>query len=162
LSRESYRVDVLMSLRLKGMVTSTLRCPRSASPATGLDAGAEDYLAKPFDVDELLARLRALGRRNLDTARHLSGVGWCARLRHASSHPRRIAGVGLSARECTLLTTVAGQPHTVFSRGEPRVSAFEDAGIVDTYIRYLRRKLGITVVDTVRGQGHRPGHSGPT
>ncbi|MGH3440426.1 MAG: response regulator transcription factor, partial [Sciscionella sp.] len=73
-------LDLLARLRGKGLTTPVLVLSALANPAdrvAGLDAGAEDYLGKPFDVDELLARLRALCRRHLDTARSLPlGTRW--------------------------------------------------------------------------------------
>src|SRR5262249_6155830 len=67
-------LDLLRRLRRSGVTTPTLMLSALGNPAdrvAGLDAGAEDYLAKPFDVEELLARLRALRRRHLDAARML-------------------------------------------------------------------------------------------
>lgn len=155
-------LSMLVSLRRKGIVTPMLVLSALGSPAdrvTGLDAGAEDYLAKPFDDDELLARLRALRRRHHDTARRLPVPGGVLDL-----DTRRVIldgrpEVRLSARECALLTTLAGRPRRVFSRNELRVMVFDDAGfeIVDVYVHYLRRKLGRTVIATVRGYGYQLG-----
>jgi two-component system response regulator QseB len=68
-------------------------------------------------------------------------------------------GVRLSARECDLLTTLAGRPHRVFSRDELRLLAFDGVGveIVDTYVHYVRRKLGRSIISTVRGYGYQVG-----
>jgi two-component system response regulator QseB len=154
-------LDLLARLRTKGMTTPTLILSALGNPAdrvTGLDAGAEDYVGKPFDVDELLARLRALLRRHLDTARKLPLPGGELDLdtRHV------LAGqdvVRLSARECNLIATLAARPTQVFTRDELRVLAFDEAGVevVETYVHYLRRKLGKGVIDTVRGRGYQLG-----
>lgn len=126
----------------------------------GLDAGAEDYLAKPFDIDELLARLRALLRRHADQADELSVPGGrlvvsSRTLRRAEAEP-----TFLSERECELLAVLARRPQRVFSRTELLTQVFPDAdddGVVDTYVHYLRRKLSRGVVRTVRGLGYQLG-----
>lgn len=156
-------LDLLARLRSAGMTTPTLVLSALGNPAdrvTGLDAGAEDYLAKPFDIDELLARLRALLRRHLDTARRLPLVGGTLDLdTRQVTITGRPAAVRLSARECALLATLAARPSRVFSRDDLRVLVFDDAGVevVETYVHYLRRKLGHDIVDTVRGRGYQLG-----
>ena len=128
----------------------------------GLDVGADDYLAKPFDLDELLARVRALSRRFADEAAVLPlGVGLLdVGLRDvALPDGRRVA---LSPREFHLLFALASRPRAVHSREQLRERVFADAeaeSIVDTYVYYLRRKLGRQVVRTVRGFGYQIGLS---
>ena len=131
----------------------------------GLDAGAEDYLVKPFDVDELLARLRALLRRHLQESRHLPVPGGrldpearLVALEAAPDDPGRV--VELSGREAALLEVLARRPGQIFPREELRDRVFPDAeavNVVDTYVHYLRRKLGRDVVRTVHGVGYRLG-----
>jgi two-component system response regulator QseB len=157
-------LDLLRTLRQRGVTTPVLVLSALGNPAdrvAGLDAGAEDYLAKPFDVEELFARLRALRRRHLDTARSLPLPGWRLDLDSRAVVPA--AGgepVRLSERECDLLATLAARPSRVYSRRDLLSLVFPDAAseiVVDTYVHYLRKKLGRSVVATVRGRGYQLG-----
>jgi DNA-binding response OmpR family regulator len=158
-------VDLLRRLRSRGLLAPVLILTARGTVrdrVDGLDAGAEDYLVKPFDVDELLARLRALTRRHGDVAEMLP-LG-ASRLVLGE---RRVVGDGLddvqlSPRECDLLAVLARRPTRVFTRDELLDRVFDDAdnaGSVDTYVHYLRRKLGRDVVRTVRGAGYRMGRA---
>ncbi|MGW0433371.1 response regulator transcription factor [Micromonospora sp. NPDC003197] len=126
----------------------------------GLDAGADDYLVKPFDLDELSARVRALCRRTAESTDVLRiGAG---RLDLAARDAVLADGtrVALSAREFELLRVLVARPNTVHPRGELRRRVFDEAvaaSIVDTYVYYLRRKLGRAVIRTVHGLGYRIG-----
>jgi two-component system response regulator QseB len=159
-------LDLLVRLRGKGITTPVLVLSALGNPADrvqGLDAGAEDYLSKPFDVDELCARLRALRRRHLDTAQVLPLPGWQLNTDTREIVPVGEAGGGpvrLSERECALLTVFASRPSQVFSRRDLLNLVFAEAEseiVVDTYVHYLRRKLGRGVVATVRGLGYQLG-----
>jgi DNA-binding response OmpR family regulator len=158
-------VDLIGRLRSKGVAAPALVLTARAAVADrveGLDAGAQDYVVKPFDVDELLARLRALLRPVGAGAAELP-VG--SRRLVVGEH--RVVGDGgdevlLSRRESLLLEVLARHPTRVLTRDELLDRVFdnaETAGAVDTYVYYLRRKLGKDVVETVHGVGYRLGAS---
>lgn len=155
-------VDLVRRLRAKGVTTPILVLTARGTTedrVEGLDAGAEDYVVKPFEIDELLARLRALLRRHTDSSTRLD-LGE----RHLDVTARRVVGgeapIELSGRENELLQLFASHPSQVFTRDELRRLVFQDAdspGAVDTYVYYLRRKLGRDVIRTVHGLGYRMG-----
>lgn len=163
-------LDLLERLRGRGVTTPALMLSALGSPSdrvAGIDAGADDYLAKPFDIEELLARLRGLRRRHRDTSRSLSLAGGrldldsrqiVASVDADEQHGRD--PIQLSERECALLSVLARHPARVFSRRDLLALVFDDAGtsnLVDTYVHYLRKKLGRQVVRTIRGGGYQLG-----
>src|SRR5690349_10387570 len=114
-------LDLLGRLRSRGVATPVLILSAlglARDRVDGLDAGAEDYLTKPFDIDELLARLRALLRRHQDQADDLPVPG--GRLVVSSRVVLTDSGETqlLSERECELLAALARRPRRVFSRDE--------------------------------------------
>ena len=133
---------------------------RDAVPdrVAGLDAGADDYLVKPFATEELLARLRALLRRGDEPGELLAfdDVVFDVAARAARRGETEIA---LSAREADLLELLLRNPRRVISRelalervwGSPTAASLN---VVDRYVSYLRRKLGPPeLIQTVRGVG---------
>ena len=156
-------VDLVARLRARGVAAPVLLLTARDSVADrveGLDAGAQDYLVKPFDVDELLARLRALLRPRAAEPDELPVRRGRLLVTQCRVVDDDAGEVILSRREADLLAVLARRPTRVFTRDELLDLVFEDAetpGAVDTYVYYLRRKLGRAVVATVHGVGYRLG-----
>jgi two-component system, OmpR family, response regulator QseB len=156
-------LDLIVRLRNQGITTPVMILTAYGAVAdrvAGLDAGAEDYLVKPFDIDELLARIRALLRRHESAGGIVRlGAGMVDFTRRVARRPDGVE-VELSGRECSFIRVLSARPGRVFTRDELRTQVFDSAespSIVDTYVHYLRRKLGRNVIGTARGRGYRIG-----
>lgn len=160
------RVDgltVLQNMRSRrDAVPVLIVSARDAVPdrIAGLNAGADDYLLKPFDLDELIARTRALLRRRTGNASNTLVAG------SLSLDPvRRIVmqdgrEVSLTAKEFSILEALLVRPGAVLSRERLEESIYgwtEEIGsnAVEVHLHNLRRKLGPTVIKNVRGVGYR-------
>jgi DNA-binding response OmpR family regulator len=155
--------QVLREIRRRGEVLPVIiLTARSGVDDTvaGLDGGADDYVTKPFRFEELLARVRVRLRDRAQPEQTVLTAGDLAldlRTRRATTGNR---SVELTAREFTLAETFLRHPGQVLSREQllSHVWGYDfDPGsnVVDVYVRYLRRKLGDDVIETVRGMGYR-------
>jgi DNA-binding response OmpR family regulator len=155
-------LDVLKALRARGDATPVIvLTARDALPdkVSGLDAGADDYLIKPFELDELLARLRAVGRRQ---AGRTSSVLEVADLK-LDPATREVSRGGravlLSAREFALLQALLERPGAILSRAqlEDRLYGWGEeleSNAISVFVHQLRKKLGDDLLHTVRGVGY--------
>ena len=158
--------DRLRALRANGLTTPVLLLTALDSVeerVAGLDAGADDYLAKPFAFEELLARLRALVRRPADEPDRRLRVGDL--ILDDDRHVAEVRGrtIELSAREFDLLAFLMRHPGQVLSRSQILEAVWGGdevvrSNVVDLYIHYLRRRLARPGhrdgIRTVRGIGY--------
>ena len=159
-------LEILLNYRKhKGQAAVLILTARDAPTdrVKGLDSGADDYLIKPFDLDELLARIRALlrrkaGRKQVEV-RH-GGLVLNPATREASFHQEALH---LSAREFNLLLILLEAPGTVVSKAhlEEKLYGWQEeieSNTVEVYIHMLRKKLGGDFIKNVRGVGYKVGN----
>ena len=126
----------------------------------GLDGGADDYLGKPFDLNELAARVRAIARRAQGRATPLLQNGEVSLDPSIREVSLSGAPVSLSRREFTILQALMEQPGRILSRTqlEERLYGWQEeveSNAVEVHIHKLRAKLGRSLIETVRGEGYR-------
>ncbi|KXB30664.1 two-component system response regulator [Dechloromonas denitrificans] len=155
-------MDVLSRARQRGQAMPILiLTARDATgdKVSGLDAGADDYLVKPIDLDELTARIRALARRSAGRAAPLLIHGELAL--DPAAHVVTLAGqpVELSSREFSLLQMLLENTGRVLSRTQLEQSLYgwrdePDSNALEVHIHHLRKKLGSDLIRTLRGVGY--------
>ena len=155
-------LDVLKDLRARKDATPVLIVTARdavSDRVAGLNAGADDYVLKPYDLDELLARIRALIRRSAgsaDSAMDVQGLHLNPITHEATRGGESIA---LSAREWAVLEALMARPGVVLSRAqlEDKLYSWKDevsSNAVEVYVHGLRKKLGNELIQTVRGLGY--------
>jgi len=155
-------LEVLSSARSKGVTTPVLILTAQdavSDRVTGLDTGADDYLTKPFELDELFARLRALTRRSRGLSSQL--IQHKNIIIDPSAHSVTIdnQNVELSRREFSLLIELVSSSGRVLSRSflEEKLYSWGneiESNTIEVYIHHLRKKFGSELIKTIRGVGY--------
>jgi len=156
-------LDLLAALRSRGDRTPVLlltALDEVSDRIRGLDAGADDYLGKPFDLEELAARVRAISRRNEGRAApQLTYNG-------VTLNPARLTVtidnkcIGLSRREFAVLAALMDRPGTVLSKSDLEAKLYGwqeevESNAVEVHVHNLRSKIGRSKIETLRGIGYR-------
>jgi DNA-binding response OmpR family regulator len=155
-------LEVLRGFRQRGSHTPVLILTARDTVddrVRGLDAGADDYLVKPFDLDELYARLRALARRQTGRSTPVLQHGDLAL--DPASHTVRQRGqvVDISPREFSVLQSLLESAGRVVSRARLEESLYSwneevESNAIEVHVHHLRKKLGSDLIRTIRGVGY--------
>ncbi len=156
-------LDLLCEMRRGGDKTPVIiltAMDQISDRIAGLNAGADDYLVKPFDLDELSARLNAVARRYAGNPNPVVRIGDI----EVDTAGRRITVAGqpvdLTAREWALLDQLVRHPGQIVTKANMEHALYEfgaeiESNTVEVYISRLRKKLGRQSIDTIRGVGYR-------
>ncbi len=155
----------LREIRRRGDVTPVIiltALDQISDRIEGLNAGADDYLVKPFDLSELSARLAAVARRYAGNPNPLVHIGDLEIDLAAKSVRRNGKQVPLTAREWTLFDAFVQHPGQILSKAQldERLYAFDtevESNTIEVHISRLRKKLGKETIETLRGLGYRLG-----
>lgn len=158
-------IDLLRRRRQAGDATPVIiltALDRISDRIAGLDAGADDYLVKPFDLSELSARLKAVARRYSGNPNPLLVLGDLSIDLAARAVTRDGRPVPLTAREWILLEAFLQRPGALLSKDqlEQHLYSFDaeiESNTIEVHVSRLRKKLGADIVETVRGMGYRLG-----
>ena len=156
-------LDLLAELRARGDRTPVLlltALDEVADRIKGLDAGADDYLGKPFDLDELAARVRAISRRQAGRAApsvDVNGVLLDPSKMTVSTNGKE---TGLSRREFAILSALMGRSGTILSKSDLEAKLYGwqeevESNTIEVHVHNLRTKIGRDKIETVRGLGYR-------
>jgi two-component system OmpR family response regulator len=158
-------IDFLRALRAKGSATPVMILTahdRITERIEGLNAGADDYMVKPFDLAELSARIAAVARRYAGNPNPLITLGALKidLAAHAIHGPK--GQIDLSQREWIIFEALLQRPGQIVSKSqiEDQIYAFDsevESNTIEVYVSRLRKKLGKDVVQTLRGMGYRLG-----
>ena len=156
-------LDVLKKMRADKDQTPVLlltAMDETSDRIAGLDSGADDYMGKPFDLDELAARIRAIARRGAGRARAVMVAGHVEL--DPSSLNAKVKGqrVPLSRREFAVLSALMERPGIIRSKSdiEERLYGWQEeveSNTVEVHIHNLRNKVGRDAIETIRGLGYR-------
>jgi two-component system OmpR family response regulator len=153
--------QVLDRLRESKKTPVLMLTARDAPPdrVRGLDGGADDYVVKPFDLDELLARLRALIRRAAGQTRNVVEIGDVVVATDARRVTRAGRPIALTAREYALVEFLALHRGRVVTRTELYEHLFDEdedtlSNLLDVHVSNVRKKLGAEFITTRRGHGY--------
>lgn len=158
-------LELLKALRDSGSQLAVLILSArdgTADRVKGLDLGADDYLVKPFELSELLARVRVLERRRASVASNTVQRGDLILDLNAMTLSWKGQSIDLPRREWMLLRLLIENPTRVYSRAQIEEALYgwgegADSNAIDVHVHHLRRRIDPDVVQTVRGVGYRLG-----